>query len=68
MGREFTLVIEKIGQISARMQVVGLDNNVGEMTPKYRDKIDSETVLELVSQMKALKIAVACNQKFGQMY
>ena len=65
MAKQFTQVIEKIGQISARMQVVGLDNNVGEMTPKYRDKVDSETVLELVAQMKALKIAIACNQKFG---
>ena len=60
MAGEFTQVIEKIGQISSRLQVVGLDTQ-GEMTPKYREQIDGEMVLDLVSQMKALKVSVACN-------
>ncbi len=47
--------------------MVGLDTT-GDMTPKYRDTINNEMVLELVSQIKSLKISVACNQKFGQLY
>lgn len=67
MSSQFQQVIEKIGQISARLQMVGLDTT-GDMTPKYRDTINNEMVLELVSQIKSLKISVACNQKFGQLY
>jgi|LauGreDrversion4_2_1035121.scaffolds.fasta_scaffold377661_1 hypothetical protein len=65
MSKQFKSVIEKIGHIGARMQMVGLDTMPGEMTPKYREVITNEMVLELVSQIKALKISVACNQKFG---
>jgi hypothetical protein len=58
---KFIEILDKVSTVSAKLQIAGIDcSSSNELT--------NEFILDLVSQMKALKISVACNQRFGTLY
>ena len=60
MAEQFKSIVEKMGSISVRLQMAGSDMDGAA--------ISNESILDLVEQVKTLKISAAYNAKFGPLY
>ena len=60
---KFKEMVEKVAVVSAKMQTQGLGEDY-----KLRQDVSQESVLDLIAQVKSLKMSIVCNQKFGVMY
>lgn len=55
-------MLEQLGKIGVIMQLAGLnpDNNYSK-----ESQISNESILEMVAQVKTLKLSLACKQKYA---
>ena len=60
---KFKELVEKVAVVSAKMQTQGLGEDYA-----LRQDVSQESVLDLIAQVKSLKMSIVCNQKFGVMY
>jgi len=60
---KFKELVEKVAVVTAKMQTQGLGEDYA-----LRQDVSQESVLDLIAQVKSLKMSIVCNQKFGVMY
>jgi hypothetical protein len=60
---KFKELVEKVAVVSAKMQTQSLGEDYA-----IREDVSQESVLDLIAQVKSLKMSIVCNQKFGVMY
>jgi len=60
---KFKELVEKVAVVTAKMQTQGLGEDYA-----LREDVSQESVLDLIAQVKSLKMSIVCNQKFGVMY
>ena len=60
MTGKFKEVVQAIGLIGARLSMMDMNDS--------ENSLSSESILDIVQQVKALKLSVVCNAKFGKIY